>query len=78
MTERCKSYSVRDVNNNTYAGGIQNSAPDRNKPSNEKNVQVTAKVLFGSVQAIARLKHEEKIARQNKQLWHVSFILKDH
>lgn len=33
-----------------------------------RNVQVTAKVLFGSVHAITRLKQEEKAARENKRI----------
>lgn len=69
MSDRCKSYTtLRDANNNTYTSQIQNTITDRNKPPAGKSVQVTAKVLFGSVHAIARLKHEERVARENKRI----------
>lgn len=72
MPENCKSITLRDANNNTYTvpasavpgdrGGRPPGAPK------QRNIQVTAKVLFGSVQAINRLKQEEKAARENKRI----------
>jgi hypothetical protein len=46
------------------------SITDRNHPqaSKQRNIQVTAKVLFGSVHAISRLKQEEKAAKENKRI----------
>ncbi|EFA05120.1 hypothetical protein TcasGA2_TC015233 [Tribolium castaneum] len=46
------------------------SISDRNHPesSKQRNIQVTAKVLFGSVHAISRLKQEEKAAKENKRI----------
>lgn len=70
MPENCKSCTLRDANNNTYPGPIQGSIVEKGHSAGgkQRNVQVTAKVLFGSVQAITRLKQEEKAARENKRI----------
>lgn len=71
MPENCKSCTLRDANNNTYPGPIQGtigSDKSHSAGGKQKSVQVTAKVLFGSVQAITRLKQEEKAARENKRI----------
>lgn len=70
LPDNCKSCTLRDANNNTYPISMSPTIPDRNKPEGGKykSVQVTAKVLFGSVQAITRLKQEEKAARENKRI----------
>lgn len=77
MPERCKSCSTRDANNNTtngggYGGGTGTGGPRSGAPCaaavrTHRNIQVTAKVLFGSVQAISHMKMEEKAARENKR-----------
>ena len=70
MPENCKSCTLRDANNNTYPAPITAGIAERNHPQGNKqrNIQVTAKVLFGSVHAISRLKQEEKAAKENKRI----------
>ncbi|KAL3273807.1 hypothetical protein HHI36_015235 [Cryptolaemus montrouzieri] len=70
MPENCKSCTLRDSNNNIYSTSLAGSLNDRgNSPgSKQKNIQVSAKILFGSVQAINKLKHQEKLARENKKI----------
>lgn len=71
MPENCKSCTLRDANNNNYPGPIQGpigSDKGHTAGRKQRSVQVTAKVLFGSVQAITRLKQEEKAARENKRI----------
>lgn len=70
MPDNCKSMTLRDANNNTYPAPVNNNI---NRSSNipgpkQRSIQVTAKVLFGSVQAINRLKEAEKAARENKRI----------
>ncbi|KAH1025177.1 hypothetical protein HUJ05_009954 [Dendroctonus ponderosae] len=70
MPDNCKSMTLRDANNNTYPAPVNNNI---NRSSNipgpkQRSIQVTAKVLFGSVHAINRLKEAEKAARENKRI----------
>lgn len=75
MPERCKSCTTRDANNNNitnggYNGGVGaggNKGGSDTTVRNHRNIQVTAKVLFGSMQAISHMKMEEKAARENKR-----------
>lgn len=71
MPDNCKSCTLRDANNNNYPasqnGAYSGGGQGPNGPKH-RSVQVTAKVLFGSVQAITRLKQEEKAARENKRI----------
>lgn len=70
MPENCRSCTLRDANNNnTYqAAPLGVNEKGRSQGGKQREVQVTAKVLFGSVQAISRLKQEEKAARENKRI----------
>jgi len=70
MPENCKSMTLRDANNNTYPAPVNNNINRTgNLPgSKSRSIQVTAKVLFGSVHAINRLKEAEKAAKENKKI----------
>lgn len=77
MPEFCKNCTTRDANNNTCINnnasynGKHHTAPSCNMSSNSspnsRHIQVTAKVMFGSVQAISHMKMAEKAARENKR-----------
>lgn len=68
MPENCRSCTLRDANNNTYPAPLGINEKGHSQGGKHRGVQVTAKVLFGSVQAISRLKQEEKAARENKRI----------
>lgn len=70
MPENCKSCTLRDVNNNIYPAPITGSMTEKGNPegTKQRNIQVTAKVLYGSVHAINRLKQEERTAKENKRI----------
>lgn len=60
--------TLRDINNNRIAKYPNTLKEHRNPPGNgPKNIQVKAKILFGSVIAIDNLKNQEKLAKQNKK-----------
>lgn len=75
MPERCNSCTTKDANNNNTTNGGYNggggTGGNRGGTNatvrNHRNIQVTAKVLFGSMQAISHMKMEEKAARENKR-----------
>lgn len=71
MSQSCKS-CFPDSNNNTNCYGGQ-GAPGKGgytgatPPMPPRKVQVTAKILFGSVSAITTMKNQEKAAKRKSQ-----------
>lgn len=68
MSQNCKSYTLRDSNNNCIYSNSLGSVNGHSPSKKQRNIQVNAKILFGSVQAINKLKHDEKVARENRRL----------
>lgn len=72
MSETCKSCFPDSNNNSTNCyrgqgapskGGYTGATP----PMPPRKVQVTAKILFGSVNAITTMKNQEKSAKRKPQ-----------
>ena len=81
MPEGCKSCLASDANNNSSGGsygqgqglgtqgqGISSGYTGASGgSSSQRRVQVTAKILFGSVSAISNMKNAEKASRKRSQ-----------
>lgn len=75
MPDGCQS--AGDLNNNgggakcssgaCYGGGVSAGGVTGGGATPPRRVQVTAKILFGSVSAISTMKHNEKMQRKKSQ-----------
>lgn len=74
MPEGCKSCLASDANNSSSGGsydqgqGLSSGYTGASGGSStQRRVQVTAKILFGSVSAISTMKNAEKATRKKSQ-----------